>query len=204
LVRFVGRNGSETHDGTFTMFTGEGNIKNLGMLDLWNGKNETGLFSGQCSAVYGTTGELNPPISGREDLSVFAPDVCRTITLKNDGTFKRFGITGRKWIGDDRVLDNGVKFKQNACYCAASPDECPDMNAGVYNASSCQFGAPAFVSFPHFYLADPSFLANIDGLSPNRSEHEFYIAMEPQTGIPLEIRAQFQINLLLKPYEDLK
>lgn len=61
-----------------------------------------------------------------------------------------------------------------------------------------RFGAPAFISFPHFYLADPSYREPIEGMHPNRSEHEFLISLEPHTGIPLQVRAQMQINILIE------
>jgi hypothetical protein len=53
------------------------------------------------------------------------------------------------------------------------------MPSGVRSISKCRFGAPAFVSFPHFYEADPSYLQNINGLSPEQDLHEFYVAVEP-------------------------
>lgn len=31
--------------------------------------------------------------------------------------------------------------------------------SGVYNASACRFGAPIFMSQPHFYQADPYYLS---------------------------------------------
>lgn len=64
---------------------------------------------------------------------------------------------------------------------------------------SFRFGAPAFVSFPHFYLADHSYRDGIVGMNPNRSKHEFSISLEPKTGIPLEVRAQMQLNILIQP-----
>ena len=88
-----------------------------------------------------------------------------------------------------------------ACYCSADLSECPDLLPGVFNASSCKFGAPAMVSFPHFYLADPSYRDKISGMNPDRNKHEFSIAMEPRTGIPLKINAQLQINLLMEQIE---
>lgn len=45
--------------------------------------------------------------------------------------------------------------------------------------SKCRFGAPAYVSFPHFLDADPWYLNSVDGLKPDRKEHEFYIKAEP-------------------------
>ncbi|CAO1313413.1 unnamed protein product [Diamesa serratosioi] len=200
---FVDRNESEIYDGQFTMFTGVDDIKKLGVLQLWNGEAKSPNFRGKCSEVRGTTGELWPPIpeGTKPDISVFATDVCRTVTLKYHEDYEKFGIKGYKWIGDESVLDNGVKYPEMACYCSADLSECPDLRPGVFNASSCKFGAPAMVSFPHFYLADPSYRAAVTGMKPNREEHEFSIAMEPRTGIPLKINAQLQINLLMEPIE---
>lgn len=40
-------------------------------------------------------------------------------------------------------------------------------------------GAPIVVSFPHFYQADPMYINAIDGLSPNKDEHETYLDLQP-------------------------
>jgi hypothetical protein len=86
------------------------------------------------------------------------------------------------------VFDNGTKYPEKRCYCAknqltgsnkisACVEEC--VPSGVRGISKCRFGAPAFVSFPHFYEADPSYVQNIGGLNPSKNLHEFYIAVEP-------------------------
>lgn len=46
-------------------------------------------------------------------------------------------------------------------------------------------GAPAFASFPHFYLGDPSLLENIEGLKPDPEKHNSYIDIHPTLGMPL-------------------
>lgn len=38
-------------------------------------------------------------------------------------------------------------------------------------------------------------------MNPSKEDHEFSVAVEPRTGIPLKINAQLQINVLMKPYE---
>lgn len=38
-------------------------------------------------------------------------------------------------------------------------------------------------------------------MTPSKEKHEFSIAVEPRTGIPLKINAQLQINVLMKRYE---
>ena len=86
------------------------------------------------------------------------------------------------------MFDNGTKYPEKRCFCSKSQlsgttdisksvEEC--VPSGVRSISQCRFGAPAFVSFPHFYKADPSYLLNISGLNPSQNLHEFYIAVEP-------------------------
>lgn len=70
--------------------------------------------------------------------------------------------------------------------------------SGVMNVSACRFGAPVFISFPHFYAADPYYLQFVDGLKPNKSKHEFHITMEPDTAIPLEVAARLQVNVMVR------
>lgn len=75
--------------------------------------------------MLGTTGELLPPIRDGEkpDLTVFATDVCRGVTIKYDSDYESHGIKGYKWIADDSVFDNGVKYPEKACYCSAQEGE---------------------------------------------------------------------------------
>lgn len=199
---FVDRNNSWEYDGNFTMKTGENDIFDLGKLEMWKFDDKVEMFRGKCDKVQGTTGELWPPIreGQKPDLSVFASDICRSVTVKYDSKISKFGINGYKWVADEKVFDNGVKYPDMACYCLSDEVSCPDLLPGVFNASACKFGAPAFVSFPHFYLADKSYTEKIDGMRPDKEKHEFYVSMEPRTGIPLDIRAQLQINLHLQNY----
>jgi scavenger receptor class B, member 1 len=184
------------------MFTGIDDIQKLGILTKWNDDSKTNLYRGKCDDVVGTTGELWPPITSgtKPPLTVFATDVCRSIQIKYDSKFEKHGINGYKWVADETVFDNGIKHPEMACYCSAEEESCPDLLPGLFNASSCKFGAPAFVSFPHFYLAHEHYQQAVDGMHPNKKDHEFSIAMEPKTGIPLSVRAQLQINLLMKSY----
>ena len=40
-------------------------------------------------------------------------------------------------------------------------------------------GAPAFVSFPHFYAADPILLDDVEGLMPDEEKHSFFLDVVP-------------------------
>ncbi|XP_076297743.1 protein croquemort [Lasioglossum baleicum] len=93
-----------------------------------------------------------------------------------------------------------------------SPDEDPDIvnigncycngrctPIGLMNVSSCRYGAPVFVSLPHFHRADPSLRERLVGLNPDEEMHDFSIMLEPTTGIPLKVSARLQVNVLLEP-----
>ena len=202
---FVERNNSKTYDGHFEMTTGESDVTSMGQLTMWNYHNRTKFYHDGCSTVKGTSGELWPPnMNATGDITLFVTDVCRPLTLAYQEPYESFGVTGSKWVGDYRVFDNGQKYPPNLCYCTGDRSCCPDLLPGVQNVSDCMYGAPAFVSFPHFYLADPSYAQAVSGLKPNRSEHEFIIALEPHTGIPLDIKARLQINLHLQPIKGLE
>lgn len=51
--------------------------------------------------------------------------------------------------------------------------------SGLFNVSSCRFGAPVFMSFPHFYNADPFYHQQVEGMKPEKDKHEFFVALEP-------------------------
>lgn len=198
---FVDRNNSWDYDGVFNINTGEKDMSQMGMLREWNYEHKTPFYSDGCSAINGTTGELWPPkLNASGDLTLFVSDICRSVSLApTDETVERHGVTGSKWIGDYRVFDNGVRYEPNQCFCTADHTECPDLRPGVYNVSDCRFGAPVFISYPHFYLADPSYAEAIDGLNPSKEKHEFSMVLEPNTGIPVEVTARMQLNILLQP-----
>jgi hypothetical protein len=49
----------------------------------------------------------------------------------------------------------------------------------VLNVSACRFGAPGFLSYPHFLDADPYFREKVNGMNPDRKKHQVYFTLEP-------------------------
>ncbi|XP_067010074.2 protein croquemort [Anabrus simplex] len=189
---FYMRNGSVDYDGQFTMHTGTDDISLLGKLSRWNGGNTTKFFPGPCGHVNGSAGELWPPRRTKEDtVAMFSPDLCRSIEFQYLDEQTVHGISGYRYSGGADLLDN-----KTDCFCGG---QC--VPSGALNVSTCRYGAPAFVSYPHFYLADPFYLRQVDGLQPEPDKHRFYITLEPETGIPLDVAARFQINILLQPHD---
>lgn len=72
------------------------------------------------------------------------------------------------------MFDNGTNVEANKCRCEGV--EC--QPSGTLNVSSCKYGAPAFVSLPHFYLADESYRQNITGMKLNKEDHQFSLILE--------------------------
>lgn len=99
----------------------------------------------------------------------------RSLDVSYENTTNIQGITGNKYIGTRYMLDNGQSVPSRRCYCTDGHCE----PSGALNVSSCKFGAPAFISMPHFYLADPSYAKNITGMSPSKEKHELMLVLEP-------------------------
>ncbi|KAG8037465.1 hypothetical protein G9C98_005675 [Cotesia typhae] len=173
---FYNRNNSETYDGTFNMLTGATGLWGTGILQEWNYSDKSKNFKKECGFINGSLGDAWPTVAENSSVNIFAPDVCTLLNLNFSEEEDHEGLIGKKYVSTSMMLDNGTKVPSRACYCQGI--EC--QPSGTLNVSSCKFGAPAFISLPHFYLADPSYLDAIDGLSPSRNEHEFSMLVEPQ------------------------
>ncbi|VVD03335.1 unnamed protein product [Leptidea sinapis] len=118
------------------------------------------------------------------------------MTLTANGTVSHMGLEGKQFIANDSLFDNGHKYPEMACYCDEPRDNnCPP--AGAFNVSACRFGAPAFVTRPHFLGLEPYYPNKIRGLNPTEN-HNFKMAIEMNTGMPLSISAQLQANALVR------
>ena len=86
------------------------------------------------------------------------------------------GVTFYRYAGTANGMFGSVDVNpDNWCFCSGGVCN----PSGVVNSSTCRFGAPAFVSFPHYYLADSFFQNQVEGLNPNKEDHEFHIDLEP-------------------------
>lgn len=172
---FYMRNNSADLTGWYNVDTGEQDITQIGKLRYWNFKDTNGFFEDECGELKGSAGEFYPPRLTREDdISLFTPDMCRSIPLDYKNDVSIHGISGFKFSGGDRSVDNGTNYPENWCYATGE-----SVPSGTLNISSCRFGTPVFMSYPHFYKADPYYLNLVEGLSPSQDDHEFYMTLEP-------------------------
>jgi len=189
---FYKRNGSTIADGVFNMFTGKDDIKKMGQMHSWNYSTQH-FFPGECGRVKGSAGEFYPPGLNATYIEMYSNDLCRAVKFEFEDSDYSQGIPTYKFVSKASMFANGTGNPDNACF---NP-ESVSLPSGVFNASACRFGAPVFISQPHFNLADPYYRDLVDGLEPNTTKHQTFLKLEPQSGIPVDVAARFQINVLI-------
>lgn len=189
---FYKRNGSTSADGVYNMYTGEDNVAKMGEVHAWNYSTHH-FFPGQCGRVQGSAGEFYPPGINKTYIQMYSSDLCRAVKFEYESSEYSQGIPAYKFVGKKSLFANGTDNPENACFNPASVS----LPSGVFNASACRFGAPVFISQPHFHMADPYYRTLVTGLEPNTSKHQTYLMVEPESGIPVDVAARFQINVLI-------
>ncbi|CAH2295738.1 scavenger receptor class B member 1 isoform X1 [Pelobates cultripes] len=184
---------NNSNTGVFTVNTGIKDITKVQMIDTWNGLTEVDFWhSNQTNMINGTAGQMWPPFrKPSEPLQFYSPDACRSLTFvyKEESEFR--GIPTYRYSAPDYLFANGTDYPPNAGFC-------PCLASGVQNMSSCRFNAPLFLSFPHFYNADPGFVEAVDGLHPNGELHSLFLDLHPLTGIPMNCSIKMQLSLFTK------
>lgn len=85
------------------------------------------------------------------------------------------GLKTYVYSATKQTFDDGGIVPENKCYCVE--DVCP--KSGIFDISRCTKGAPIAYSLPHFLHADPYYRDVIDGMNPDETKHQFYLALEP-------------------------
>ena len=109
--------------------------------------------------------------------------MCRSIPFDYEKDVDVHGVTGYRYSGGERAIDNGTKFSENSCFNQDVDDEVP---SGVMNISSCRYGSPVFMSYPHYYAGDPFYLNQVEGLEPSKDKHESYFTLDPVSDLLMQ------------------
>ncbi|XP_008334160.1 lysosome membrane protein 2a isoform X2 [Cynoglossus semilaevis] len=186
-----------THEGQFVFHTGEQNYMDYGKIDTWNGLRQMSWWSSnQSNMINGTDGAVFHPLINRNELLyIFAADLCRSIHLAFVEDVEVKGITAYRFAPPRDVLMSPSENPVNEGFCVPAGD-C--LGTGVLKVSVCRDGAPIVVSFPHFYQADPAYINAVEGMNPNKEEHETYLDLQPTTGVPIRACKRAQLNIILK------
>ncbi|XP_074041319.1 sensory neuron membrane protein 1 isoform X2 [Leptinotarsa decemlineata] len=157
----------------------------LNMMNVWT--------TDECNKIEGTDGTIFPPLMQFSDgLSSFSPSLCRSLLAFFVKKTKYDGIPCGEYTANLGDMSTNEKEK---CYCT-TPDTC--LKKGMMDLFKCS-GVPIYVSLPHFYESDESYLRGVKGLSPNKTKHAIRILFERITGSPLSARKRLQFNMPLEP-----
>ncbi|KAL9923642.1 protein peste-like [Glossina fuscipes fuscipes] len=190
-----GRNGTSVLSPTYRISTGADGVNSYGQLKFVNGKNHTKHVPSGCSQVRGSSGELQRVnLEKYKPIEYYVADFCRRFWLEYDNEVIVDGVLGYRYKMGNMILDNGTIYSENKCFCNG---KC--LPAGVVNVTSCSWDMPFFISLPHFLDADDYFINQVEGLQAKRELHEPFIILEPRTGLIMEFRGRFQLNIYLEP-----
>ncbi|XP_021917908.1 scavenger receptor class B member 1-like [Zootermopsis nevadensis] len=189
-----------------TMYTGKEDVQMLGVISRFNGEERLHHWSGKdCNRIDGTDGSLFPPnlVKRNSTIHVFSGEICRRFPLEYSEDIIAHGrFPALRFRAPRDVFANPDVNPENACYCHPDTETCPP--SGIFNASPCAFGAPVMISFPHFYLGDPSLLQTVEGLKPDPQKHYGYLDLHEELGVPLDGKSRFQLNMMVRSSSTLR
>ncbi|XP_058826599.1 lysosome membrane protein 2 [Topomyia yanbarensis] len=192
------RNGTSAE--TFTIYSGEMDLKQLAVIKGLDGKSALDLWTtDECNRVDGTDGSQFPPhlMDKRQTLYVFIKSLCRKFPLRYEKEVTLFdGIPAWRYKAPLNVFAHPSINADNQCFCHLGSASCPP--SGLLNATMCSYGAPIYASFPHFYTGAESLLDTVDGLDPQRDKHETYADIHPRLAFPIDGASRFQINVQVR------
>ncbi|XP_059480406.1 scavenger receptor class B member 1 isoform X1 [Neocloeon triangulifer] len=190
----LGRNG--TLSDVYNIFTGHTNMTEFGLYDRLNGRADLPQWKqAPCNTIrHASEGSLFPPksITKSDLLYVYDKDLCRAIPLRYRSDTAKDGILAGLYTPDDDTLTSAADNPDNKCFCPEDEDCAPE---GLQNISPCQYQAPVYLSYPHFYKADPKLLAAVEGLEPSKEKHGTFFKIQPKLGVTLEASVKVQLNL---------
>ncbi|KAK7790999.1 hypothetical protein R5R35_007896 [Gryllus longicercus] len=153
-----------------------------------------------CDTVQGSyEGVLFPRnVRPEQRMYVYRKQFCRSapIVYQNDG-FTEEGYRYMLYHVDMNPLID-PDDPESQCYCTrtfGSNSGC--VPPGFSSIAPCFYKMPVALSQPHLMDAQPALQNKLTGLNPNRDEHLSYFRLQPETGIPLNIRCRLQINLMM-------
>lgn len=179
-----------------TIYTGEGDIRNISVFDRFNGNPKLDFWSSdECNRIDGTDGSQFPPhlMDQKQILQIYIKSLCRKFPMEFDSEVNILGgIPAWRYKAPLNVFAHPDNNSQNHCYCHGSGTCAP---AGVFNASKCFDNAPIMTSFPHFFTGDPSLFDNIVGLHPVEELHRPYADVHQRLAFPIGGAMRIQINI---------
>ncbi|CAG9794598.1 unnamed protein product [Diatraea saccharalis] len=188
----LARNG--TLEEVSTIYTGQESLDRFGYIDKINGLDHLPHWRDRpCNDIRASEGSFFPPraVTKSDLVYVYDKDLCRILPLQYRKDIYKDGIQTGLYTPPSSTLENADLNPDNKCYCDG--EKCPPR--GLQNISPCQYNAPVYLSYPHFFDAEPTLLDSFEGLKPDKKKHESYFMIQPKLGVPIEGFVRVQLNL---------
>lgn len=191
-----------TSKDVITINSGLKDINQLGLVRKLNDQDKLHHWStDDCNTITGSDGSIFPPktIRARKPVSIYQKDMCRRLPMvfQKETRLLNDKIPAYRYVLPFNVFDRPEIDPANQCYCNLDSGECSPQ--GVFNSTPCAMGAPAFISFPHFYRGDPKLLEDVDGLkSDNAEDYETYVDVHPELGFGMRGKIRLQMNIQVR------
>uniref|UniRef100_A0A1B0DID6 Uncharacterized protein n=1 Tax=Phlebotomus papatasi TaxID=29031 RepID=A0A1B0DID6_PHLPP len=141
-----------------------------------------------------TEGAFYPQrITEKSVLNYFRKTICRPGYLHYTEDVTLDGMNGKKYVLPGSSYDRTQPLEED-CYRGDDGFEYPD---GLSDASKCYYDFPIVVSNPHFLNRSGEWMRKIEGMQPNKEDHESYVILEPLLGVPLKECARSQSNIFI-------
>ncbi|XP_075988804.1 lysosome membrane protein 2-like [Anticarsia gemmatalis] len=184
----------------FTINTGENDKDKMNIIEKVNGDSHLNFWgTPDCNSIEASDGSIFPPsqLNRNSTLYVYYPNLCRRLPFNYEKDVEiSDGIQLLRYRMPLNVFDDPSDNPHNQCYCEIDTAACPPK--GIINVTECAMGAPALVSFPHFYLGDPALREAVTGMTPDPQKHDSYIDLHQKLGIALSGKSSLQINIQVK------
>ncbi|KAL3270704.1 hypothetical protein HHI36_021232 [Cryptolaemus montrouzieri] len=188
---------------TVTVYIGtDRGDENYFLIDRYDGSEYLPGHGSSCQdkIMNSTEGVAYPQyLTKNSSLRYWRKTMCKVTTLYFDSEQEwKYGINSYKFWLPNNTFDR-TQPEEKDCYRSESA-----LPNGLSDISKCYFDIPVATSFPHFLYFPDLQNNNVDGLTPNETEHGSFVLVEPMTGIPLNSRARSQSNLVVRPLDGFK
>ncbi|XP_063922321.1 scavenger receptor class B member 1-like isoform X5 [Zophobas morio] len=179
-----------------TVYTGEDDVRKSGLLDTYRGSTKIPQWDNPCGNIRGASDGTKFPgfIQPNDTLLFFRKSMCRAKTLVKVGEQVINGLETYVYNFQEDADDNGVNNTANKCFCK---DQNRCLPPGLLDVRGCYYGFPIALSYPHFYGGDPILNAKVIGSNPDPDKHKTYMAIQPTSGLPVDLAVRYQINMAL-------
>ncbi|XP_067894635.1 lysosome membrane protein 2-like [Heterodontus francisci] len=186
-----------TADGDYVFLTGKENYKNFTRIVKWRGNISLDWWTTDtCNMINGTDGtSFHPLINKNETLLFFSSDLCRSLYATFEKELSVKGVPVFRFLLPSEIFANSSDNPANSGFCVPAGN-C--LGSGVLNVSTCRQGAPIILSSPHFYQADQKYIDDIEGMHPDKANHETFLDINPLTGLLVRAAKRVQINVYIE------